>query len=307
MSIDLYSSNWNKGFSFRNGIKEIKKGNEKNNLDRKIRIKILNLFTRYFNQLPDIDSYQLQEILNFKDDLVTFFIEEFYVVESYKYNRNVYFPSVAEITLLDGCWFEVFDFIEFWLYVDFKFRKKDCKEMKQLEYQYWQYTEFKDLSKMINDIFKEEFVSYRIIDRYIIPIEDEAEIYSIKESIDSPYEEVSRHIEKALIHLSDRKEPDYSNSIKESISSVEAMSRLISGEENLTLGKTLNSLKEQGVYIHEAMERAFKALYGYTSDSSGIRHSFKIGDKEPTLADAKFMLIACSAFNNYLLDNFNKI
>jgi hypothetical protein len=43
------------------------------------------------------------------------------------------------------------------------------------------------------------------------------------------------------------------------------------------------------------------ALYGYTSDSSGIRHALQ---DEPNLdfVDAKFMLVACSAFVNYLTD-----
>lgn len=40
-------------------------------------------------------------------------------------------------------------------------------------------------------------------------------------------------------------------------------------------------------------------LYGYTSDGDGIRHSLL---EEPNLdySDAKFMLVTCSAFVNYL-------
>ena len=44
-------------------------------------------------------------------------------------------------------------------------------------------------------------------------------------------------------------------------------------------------------------------LYGYTSDESGIRHAGRIDGKGTTFAEAKFMLIACSAFVNYLIDN----
>jgi len=48
------------------------------------------------------------------------------------------------------------------------------------------------------------------------------------------------------------------------------------------------------------LKRAFTALYGYTSDSGGIRHSLLEEDIAVTMEDAKFMLVTCSAFINYL-------
>lgn len=45
---------------------------------------------------------------------------------------------------------------------------------------------------------------------------------------------------------------------------------------------------------------AFAALYGYTSDSGGIRHSLLEDDISVSFEDAKFMLVSCSAFINYL-------
>ncbi len=41
-------------------------------------------------------------------------------------------------------------------------------------------------------------------------------------------------------------------------------------------------------------------MYGWTSDDGGIRHALMEGDTPPTFADAKFMLVACSALVNYL-------
>ena len=46
---------------------------------------------------------------------------------------------------------------------------------------------------------------------------------------------------------------------------------------------------------------AFNALYGYTSDANGIRHAGDIGGPASTFEEAKFMLVSCSAFINYLL------
>ena len=52
--------------------------------------------------------------------------------------------------------------------------------------------------------------------------------------------------------------------------------------------------------IHRALNSAFKSLYGYTSDSGGIRHSILEDDITISFVDAKFMLVSCSAFINYL-------
>ena len=53
------------------------------------------------------------------------------------------------------------------------------------------------------------------------------------------------------------------------------------------------------VNIHPALLDSFNKLYAYTSDAEGIRHSLM---EESTLCfeDAKFMLVSCCAFVNYL-------
>jgi hypothetical protein len=47
-------------------------------------------------------------------------------------------------------------------------------------------------------------------------------------------------------------------------------------------------------------------MFGYTSDASGIRHA---GSGEPVELDyafAKYMLVTCSAFVNYLTEEFGE-
>jgi hypothetical protein len=53
--------------------------------------------------------------------------------------------------------------------------------------------------------------------------------------------------------------------------------------------------------IHPALESGFTKLYGYTSDSGGIRHALTDTAEDPRFSDAKFMLVACSAFTSFLL------
>lgn len=149
----------------------------------------------------------------------------------------------------------------------------------------------------INRVFIEENVNYRIVGNKITDIVNEEEINSIEKTIDNPYEVVKKHYNKALEKL--YKDKDYSNSIKESITSVEAMCQIINGSKE-TLGKALNSLK---IEIHPALKNAYSSIYGYTSDENGTRHANGIGEKNATFSEAKYMLISCSAFVNYLKEN----
>lgn len=154
----------------------------------------------------------------------------------------------------------------------------------------------------INNVLEKEFVGYRFIKGKLAPITDPIEKQSIEETSTIQNDAVRDHIDKALILISDRKNPDYENSIKESISAVEAMCEVITGIRGgkATLGDMLKKIESSGVVIHGALKTAFKQLYGYTSDANGIRHAGDIGGPSSTFDEAKFMLVSCCAFLNYL-------
>ena len=158
---------------------------------------------------------------------------------------------------------------------------------------------------LCNNIFKRECVGYRFIDGKIVYIIDPCEIDEIEEALNIKYTACKKCIKKALNLLYDRDNPDYSNSVKESISSIEAMCNIILGTKNVTLGQALNKMEESGLKIHSAMKNAYKALYGYTSDKSGIRHNSGL-DENTTFEEAKYMLVSCSAFLNYLIQIYEK-
>jgi hypothetical protein len=147
----------------------------------------------------------------------------------------------------------------------------------------------------INAILEKQNAAYRFVGKTLAEITNQNEIQAIEEGIAHPETPVRMHLEAALRMLSDRETPDYRNSIKESISAVEAACRLVSGDNAATLGGALKKVKN----LHPALSQAFDKMYGYTSDASGIRHSL-IDDPNITYADAKFMLVACSAFVSYL-------
>ena len=126
---------------------------------------------------------------------------------------------------------------------------------------------------------------------------------AIEEALSNKYKSVQGHIAKANHLLADRTNPDYENSIKESISAVEAICKIFTGAKGkeATLGNMLKKLEEKGVKIHGGLKSAFNILYGYASDANGIRHAGDIGGPSSTFEEAKFMLVSCSAFINYLI------
>jgi hypothetical protein len=144
---------------------------------------------------------------------------------------------------------------------------------------------------------------YRLVEHAFVPIVDEQQIAELERALaaTSSLVGVRTHLDAALARYADRKEPDYRNSIKESISAVEALACLINGKSD-TLGNALKEIEKHfpGT-IHPALNGAFNKLYGYTSDSSGIRHALMDGDEAPSDEDARFMLVAVSAFVNYLI------
>lgn len=170
--------------------------------------------------------------------------------------------------------------------------------------QYFAEDEQKDgVYEDFNNIFEREYVGYRFVGNEIMQITDENEIATINEAVGSPYDVVNMHISKAISHLANREKPDYENSIKESISAVEALCEIYTGikGKEATLGNMLKKIEESGVIIHGALKSAFNILYGYTSDANGIRHAGDIGGPSSTFEEAKFMLVSCSAFINYLI------
>jgi hypothetical protein len=79
---------------------------------------------------------------------------------------------------------------------------------------------------------------------------------------------------------------------------VESLVAEVTGTEKGTLGQLLKKLEDK-VGIHPALKTAFSNLYGFTSDKGGIRHAL-MDTETIRFEDAKFFLVVCSAFVNFI-------
>jgi len=174
-------------------------------------------------------------------------------------------------------WYEVYEFIEFVL-LEEKIPK---------------------LNSTINSILERELSGYRFIESAFVPITDEVEVEAVQKALaEGPFAGVRAHLHQALHHLARYENPDYRNSIKESISAVESMAREVTGDTKATLGDALAILEKRN-HLHPALKRGFSAIYGYTSDEGGIRHAM-LDEPKLYVSDAKFFLVSCATFINYL-------
>lgn len=269
-------------FSQRYGYKPIKSIVQIEAMDDELRIGLWNALEEYY-----WDQVESQYALYGKTnkhilDLLEYIWSEYFKLPIdtigsswkpvHKYLREYYFSC---------SWNEVYDFIEFVAnryssnYINDGFREQ-C-----------------------NEVLKREVSGYRFIENRIAQITAEEEVAEIEEALRGKISEpVIIHLRSALELFSDRQSPDYRNSIKESISAVEAISNIIAGKDKATLGEALKRITDK-IELHPALYNSFNNLYGWTSNADRIRHAL-LEESKLDFEDAKFMLVACSAFINYL-------
>ena len=282
------------GFAERNGFAP-EKAIQIENMDRNLRNRLYNAVHKFLEPSPSIND----ELKYVVDKLG-------YRVEATSQKNWHWIDTFLQRTISDIPWYMPYEIIELFFEAKRDICSRceyDCYERGACDEIVW----FKGVTAEINKIMEQEKSGYRFLNDKFINITSEEELEEISKATDSPYESVSTHFRKALTLYSDRKKPDYENSIKESISAVEAMCCIITGAtgSQATLGNTLKKLETNGVVKHSAMKAGFEKMYGYTSDADGIRH----GGKEFTNApaeDAKYMLVSCSAFVNYLIEKCSK-
>ena len=153
--------------------------------------------------------------------------------------------------------------------------------------------------KSLNFEFERLNYGYRIVNHMVTDVTSEEELKSIEIAIEESKDNVKEHLDKAIENYSKRPDPDCRNSIKESITAVEAVCRQLTGADDLN--KALKQLNEKGIPIHERFKDGIRSFYNFTNqEDTGIRHALMKEGYTPSKAEAYFMLVSCSAFINYL-------
>jgi len=190
-------------------------------------------------------------------------------------------------------WYEVYDLIEFLANLLRKELNQDTFSIFQVE---------------LNRILEEENAPYRMIDGSIVRITDKMEIESIETALKKldKFSSAKKHLSNAIRLLSDRENPDYENSAKESISAIESLLKIIHKNDK-TLGKNIKITCNR-FNFHPSLCSAISNLYGWANEC--FRHGKTEKAKEKgcniTHAEAKFMLVIASTFISYLIEKLSQ-
>lgn len=215
-------------------------------------------------------------------------------IEIREWVKKYYYHDLIE-------WYEIYDFLEFIVENHKIMTDKDFGSPFSEIRSHMVDTE--GVVSRVNYILERERSGYRFIQGTLSPITNPVEIEEINTAINASQEfglsGAQEHLRTAIKLLGLKPNPEYRNSIKESISAVESVAKQIAGPESGGLKDALKILTKE-TKMHGALQAGFNSLYGYTSDEGGIRHSM-MDEPNLGLVDANFMLVSCSAFVNYLI------
>jgi len=266
-----------KRFSKRYGFVSIRDSLQIKDIDKALRNRLWNLFRNFYLESISLEGLHIKNQLDYD-----FFIQIYDGFFKISDKPTLFLESLSkkiEKYFFQINWYEVYDFIE---YVSEIYHKKEINII------------FKEA---INEVLEAEMSGYRFIDNYIAPIIDEVEIKEVEEALECKYTPVKQHLSNALELLSDRENPDYQNSIKESITAVESVAKIITGKET----DLANCIKAMDLDLNKQFKTSMINLYGWTCKEDGIRHGYTGEELKTSFEEAKYMLVSCSAFVNYLI------
>lgn len=274
-------------FSERHGYKEVRSVIQRESLDSDTRLELWNLlavlpreFGKFYRDTTEHDILEALWVWYFKKPR-----------DEMPYDSVVW--RMVKEAIFDRVWNEVLDLLESFAK---HWERLESERSAGLKRAYL---------KALNARFESELVGYRMIGLEITPVDSSAEADAITRALtDTDQIAGARHaLDRAVELLADRSTPDYPNSIKESISAIEAVVKKVTGEG--TLGAGLAKLEAAGLTIHPALKGAWSKMYGWTSADNGIRHGgIEAADADQALA--KYMLVTCSAFVSYLIEEGRK-
>lgn len=214
-------------FSERHGFKPMRQALQIDTVDQPLLNGLWNILDECVLKNATVGMYGEYETFSFYDLLWTGFYKE---REDQKPTEARALRQDVKARVFGDDWFEIYDLIEYVL-AEFRFDRLHPDAASR-----------DDFISSCNRCLEREMSGYRIVGSLITKIISEPEVQSVDLAASKDqYDSVAAHIQRALELLSDRKNPDYRNSIKESISAVESICAIIPAIPRLPLG-TLSSI-----------------------------------------------------------------
>lgn len=235
-------------FSQRIGVRPIRDAVQIGSVDVELRTDLWNAMGEYCfpkpNEFIGIGRLRVRDVLpNDRDLLTKLWLEYLH----WPHDDFVHWDDVRARLKQHffGCeWYDALDLVEF------------VARIKLEKAVPWQKRPSRNpFVQACNKALKQHHSAYRFIRGYLARVTSAQEVAAIEDALQQAdaIQPVRDHLDRALALLSNHRDPDYRNSIKESISAVEALCKQIAGEPQATLGSALNAIQRSGkVALHSS-------------------------------------------------------
>jgi len=114
-----------------------------------------------------------------------------------------------------------------------------------------------------------------------------------------------KHFEKAIKAVNVRPNPDVENCIKDAVSAIESVGRIIVNDDKAMLSDIIKIMVRKGV-IPKLLGETMQKVYAYRGDEPGVAHGL-VGDSKVTRDEAECVLAVSAAIIIYLVNKREKM
>ena len=159
------------------------------------------------------------------------------------------------------------------------------------------------LSEEINTLFREEHLGFELRDGKVEKTGSgfiDAQIKETRYLLKEPeFKGADQHFEKAIKALNVRPNPDVENCVKDAVSAIESVGRIIVNNDKALLSDIIKDMAKNEL-IPRPLDEAIQKIYAYRGDQGGITHGL-VGESKVTIDEAGFVLAMSAAIIIYLV------
>jgi hypothetical protein len=186
---------------------------------------------------------------------------------------------------------------------------KDCQwwqfyDICEVLWQGLKYKSQKDsLSDEINNLLREEHLGFELRDGKVEKIGSgfvDAQIKEARYLLKEPeFKGADEHFEKALKALNIRPKPDVENCVKDAVSAIESIGRIIVNDDRAMLSDIIKNMAKDRT-IPKPLDEVIQKIYAYRGDQPGVAHGL-VGTSKVTIDEAEFVLAMSAVVIIYLV------
>ncbi len=165
-----------------------------------------------------------------------------------------------------------------------------------------------NFSTQVNILFRDEQLGFELTNGKIEKVGSgfiDARIKEVRYLLkEQEFKGADKHFEKAIKALNIRPNPDVENCVKDAVSAIESVGRIIVNDDKALLSDIIKDMANKGI-IPKPLDQAIQKIYAYRGDQPGVAHGL-VGTSKVTVDEAEFVLAMSAAIIIYLVKKRNK-